>query len=774
MQDHQERRANRLSRESSPYLLQHAHNPVDWYPWGPEAFAAARERDVPIFLSVGYSTCYWCHVMERESFESDSIARLMNERFVNIKVDREERPDVDDVYMAATQVLSGRGGWPMSCFLEPEGLKPFWCGTYFPPVPRQGMPGFGQVLESISSAWRQKRAEVVEQAVKVAEVVAEHVGARMAPVGIGLEQVTQAAQGLLQALDRTWGGFGGAPKFPQAANLEFLLDVRESAGDEGTRRAMDEAIRLTLDKMAIGGLRDQVGGGFHRYSVDQMWTVPHFEKMLYDNAQLISVYARAAAMYGDEFYRRVVESTIGYVRAEMTAEAGGFFSAQDAEVDGREGANYVWTEAEVKAALEGEDAEFATRVYGLERGANFRDPHHADALPVNVLRMEDRPERIAAAMGMDEGTFVERLGRVNANLLRARALRKQPRLDDKVLASWNGMMVAALADAGRLLGKQEWVSMAARGASFVLERMRGCDGLMRVEREGKVSTPAFLEDYAYVVAGLLSLSRAEGETGGDLPRLRTALDLIEEAEGLFGDAAGGGYFDTRAGADELFVRPRMTHDGAMPSGSSVMLNNLVDAFRATGDARLLERAVRCAGALSHAVAASPVSSINATRGVLRLLALGQKEKLAALGPPAPAGEAARQRDFTPVEVYADAERITVSADAPAQLRIVLRIAEGYHITAAEPGPAAMGLLPLRVGVINGSGVAAYADYPAGEAYGEGGELRIYRGEVELPVVVEMQGEWKGRPLLAVRFQACTETECLEPVTVELDVAIDRG
>src|ERR1043165_6403662 len=332
---------NRLAKETSPYLLQHAHNPVDWFPWGIEAFAEARKRGVPIFLSIGYSTCYWCHVMERECFESEEIAAQMNRGFLCIKVDREERPDLDDIYMAATQMTTGRGGWPMSVFLEPEKLRPFYCGTYFPPEPRGGMRSFPQILEAISGAWKNERDEVAQQSETLANAVREHLGTVESTVPVGLGHVSKAAQTLLRMLDRVHGGFGSAPKFPQPVFLEFLLDIREVAADEATRDATDQALRLTLDRMACGGMNDQIGGGFHRYSVDEKWLVPHFEKMLYDNAQLAAVYARAGTIYNDDFYRRTARRTIEYILKEMTQPSGAFSSAQDAEVDGREGGNYA-------------------------------------------------------------------------------------------------------------------------------------------------------------------------------------------------------------------------------------------------------------------------------------------------------------------------------------------------------------------------------------------------------------------------------------------------
>jgi uncharacterized protein YyaL (SSP411 family) len=768
---------------------------VEWWPWGRGAFEEARRRNVPIFLSIGYSTCYWCHVMERESFEDAAIARRMNEGFVCVKVDREERPDVDDIYMAATQVLSGRGGWPMSAFLEPEGLRPFWCGTYFPPEDRHGLPGFPTVLEALSKAWRERPAEVREQAGSVAAAVREHLALAAAPVGLGLEQVSDGAARLLRTVDRVNGGFGGAPKFPQPVFLELLLDVRERAGDEATRDAIDEAARLTLDRMACGGMHDQVGGGFHRYSVDERWLVPHFEKMLYDNAQLGGLYARASALYGDGYYGAVARRTFDYVLREMTSPDGAFYSAQDAEVDGREGLNYLWTEEEVRGALAGgtgagrEDAEFALRVYGLDKGPNFRDPHHPGEPARNVLFLRGRPGAAAREMGIPEGEFLERLARVNARLYEVRQRRKQPRLDDKVLAGWNGMMVTALARGAVWLGEKRYGEAARRAAGFVLSRMRDPQrGLMRSWRGGRAGVAGFLEDYAFVIQAVVAIQDAARTAEPALVAAGTdrtesiGTALAEEAERLFGDPESGGYFDTREGESELFVRPRSSHDGAVPSGASAMLHGLLGLHVSTREPGHLERAVACLRSLSSAIAQSPAAAANATRGLLRVVTMNRAmmERVGTFGPKAAAtagGTPAPQEgraEFTPVEIYADRERVEVGSGRPAELTVVLRIAEGWHIAAADAGEGEGGLEPLRVGVIGGTGVAVYADYPPGEAYGPDGRARVHKGSVELRVALEREGEWRGRPILTVRFQACSESECLEARTAELDVAVDEG
>ncbi|MBL9030822.1 MAG: thioredoxin domain-containing protein [Phycisphaerae bacterium] len=777
------RRPNRLARESSPYLLQHAHNPVDWFAWGPEAFEEARRREVPIFLSVGYSTCYWCHVMERESFEDEGIGRHMSERFVCVKVDREERPDVDDAYMAAVQIMTGHGGWPMSCFLEPVGLRPFWCGTYFPPEPARGMPGFRQVLEGMSRAWREQRAEVLAQAEAVAESVRRHLSERRAPAAVGVQDVGEAAQTLLRTLDRVHGGFGGAPKFPQPVFLDLLLDTRDHAGDDATRSAVDHAIRLTLDRMALGGVRDQIAGGFHRYSVDATWTVPHFEKMLYDNAQLLATYARAARTYGDLFYARVAREIVEDVfdslsAAGVPAGASGFFCALDAEVDGREGLNYVWTGDEVRAALSGEDAEAAVRVFGLDRGPNFRDPHHPDAPAASVLVLADRPERLADVLGAEVGS---RLDRLRAALLAARRRRKQPRTDDKVLAAWNGLMIAALARSAALLREtmdtSAWLSAAERAAEFLLGRHVVSGELLRASRAvagGGAHTPGFLEDYALVIQGLVELDAAGSARGREW--LAAGRALAERAATLFRDADGV-WFDARAGQDDLFVRPRSTHDGAIPSAGSSMVHALLGLGERTGEARWREMALEGLASLSGAIAESPVGAANAARAIVRAVALWPEatEGLASAG--AAQGEAgghgrAREPE-QPVEVYADRDRVLVGEEMPAEVTLSLRIAPGYHITSADPGAGGQGLSPLVIGVVGGTGLAVYADFPKGEPLVEGGPM-VHTGAVEIRVALERQGEWTGRPMLVVQYQACTETECLLPTAVELAVAIDRG
>ena len=777
---------NRLAASSSPYLLQHQHNPVDWYPWGDEAFAAARQRDVPIFLSVGYSTCYWCHVMERECFENAAIAALMNERFICIKVDREERPDVDDVYMAAVQAFTQRGGWPMSVFLEPRTLKPFWAGTYFPPEPRPGMgdmPTFPQVLTALSHAWTTQRDDVLKQAEDLADAVRErttHAEGEHEPIMIGEREVTLAAAQLMKMHDPVHGGFGPAPKFPQPAFLDLLLAVRAAAGDDDTRQAVDHVLRNTLSHMALGGLFDHVGGGFHRYSVDAHWTVPHFEKMLYDNGALAALYAEAGVLFGDPMFRRIAKRTCDYVLREMTAPDGAFFSAQDAEVNHREGQNYLWTREQMVDALGPDDGTWAAKIYGLDRGPNFRDPHHPGDTPANVLTISARDLPLDA---WSDQVFLRRLDTVNARLYEARLFRDQPSTDTKIIVAWNGLMIAGLARAGAALNEPKFIQAAQRAADFILFRMRdGAGNLLRIYSRARATIPAFLEDYALLVHGLLALHSAA--PGAGTAYLDAAADLMIRAQTLFADqhaltegrTGSGAFYDSPADQPDLFVRTRTTYDGAMPSGTSVMINNLVTLAALTGDRAHAQKAARVLAAIRPQITQSPLGAANSVRALLRLMALDR----GALDGAFPASALHAQPhvtnqadpDFTPVEILSAVESIEIPADQPTGIILKITIAPGYHINAAIANDPT--LVPFKVHIVNGTGIAVYADYPEGTPFGERNDIRVYAGVIELPIVLERSCEWTGTPLIAVTYQACTDQACLAPRTVELDVELDRA
>ena len=566
--------ANRLARESSPYLLLHKDNPVDWYPWGEEAFARARAEDKPIFLSIGYSTCYWCHVMERESFSVPDIAREMNDGFVCVKVDREERPDVDEIYMAATQLITRSGGWPNSVFLTPD-LKPFFAGTYFPPTDGRGRPGFPRVLQGLREAWLFRRPELLQQAEMVAQAMQQHLGptAGRADALPGAELVDAVREGLAARFDPEWGGFGPAPKFPSPANLFFLL---ERAADDEAR----EMLVTTLDRMARGGLMDQLAGGFHRYSTDEAWLVPHFEKMLYDNASLAWLYAEASALAPGAGFDRVARFTLDFVLREMTGPEGGFLSAIDAETDGHEGAYYTWTAEELEAALPGPEGRLFRAVYGLEGPPPFEGERY-------VLFLHTPLAEQARTGGLSEADLLQRLEPGRRALLEARARRERPLTDDKVLADWNGLMIGAMARAGARLAEPRYIAAAERAAGFVLSRMvDGAEGtLLHAFREGRAHVAAFLDDYAFLVEGLLQLHGATGNGRW----LSEAVRLAEEQERRLGDAEGGGYF--AAGQDpRLLFRSKPAFDGAVASGNGIAALNAVELARLTGDPAWADRA----------------------------------------------------------------------------------------------------------------------------------------------------------------------------------------
>ena len=771
---------NRLIDETSPYLLQHAHNPVDWHPWSDEAFELARERNVPVFLSIGYSTCYWCHVMERESFESADIARLMNNRFVCIKVDREERPDLDEIYMAATTTFTGSGGWPMSVFLTPDTRKPFYAGTYFPPEPMHNRPAFPDLLQGLSQAWKERGDEVVEQANKLAQAVAEQVGANSSPVPVGEPHLTKALSSLLQRLDQTNGGFSHAPKFPQPVFLEFLLDMRPVA-DSATKSAIDLALKKTLDAMAMGGIHDQIGGGFHRYSVDEFWTVPHFEKMLYDNAQLARTYTRASVVLKDQYYGGVARQTLDYCLREMTdvnnPGSSGFYSAQDAEVDGKEGLNYLWTRDEFESALSEhpELLQFAIDLYGLDASPNFQDPHHPSEPRRFVLRLATRFEDFAQRHHLDANIFFERLGIVNEALYSFRSNRKQPSLDDKVLLSWNAMLIPALVEAGRVFGRDDYINAARNAARFIFDSMKDQTGdRLRTYRDGRSAIPTLLEDHAHLLDAMLVL-HANPSTTDDFP-LESIIALADETHDLFADETGA-YFDTREDAKDLFVRTRSQHDGATPGSSGVMLHALIELAHRTSEPRFAERAAKLMQSLSATLAEHPLGTINSTRALLKMLARRDRyHELIDFS--AADGSDSLQRTKSPVGVLVSTDAISVSDDAPATFKVRLQIENGYHIAAADAGDseAAKSLYPMRVGLISGQGIAVYADYPDGQPMGAEavGEFMGHSGTIEFDIAIEKApgiGASEGDPVMGISFQPCSDQACMQPQTVRLDVAV---
>jgi uncharacterized protein len=557
---------NRLINETSPYLLQHAHNPVDWYAWGAEALERARSEDKPILLSIGYSACHWCHVMERESFENEEIAALMNENFVNIKVDREERPDLDAVYMEAVQMLTGSGGWPMTVFLTPEG-KPFYGGTYFPPVDRMNMPGFPRLLLAVSEAYRTNRGEIN----RVTQQLAHQMG-RTGQLAKGATPLTadilhQAYSNLASSFDYQNGGFGTAPKFPQPMTPEFLLRYYHHGYNQ---RAL-EMVELTLEKMAHGGMYDQMRGGFHRYSTDAFWLVPHFEKMLYDNALLARLYLHAYQLTKRELYRRITEETLDYVLREMTDPKGGFYSAQDADSEGEEGKFFIWTPDQIRAVLGDEEGDLFGGFFGVTEAGNFEG--------ANILHIPQKATLFAQGHGLPLEQLVSIIQEGKKKLLEVREERVHPLRDDKVLSSWNGLMLRAFAEAAVALGRSDYLQAAINNAAFLLENMRPQGRLLRTYRDGQAKLLGYLEDYAGVADGLIALYEATFE-----PRwLNGAIELVNEMIELFWDEELGGFYDTGKDHESLVVRPRDVLDNAQPCGGSMASDVLLRLAVITGN-----------------------------------------------------------------------------------------------------------------------------------------------------------------------------------------------
>jgi len=573
--------ANRLARETSPYLLQHAHNPVDWHPWGEEALSLAREKDRPILLSIGYSACHWCHVMERESFEDPGTAALMNERFVSIKVDREERPDLDSIYMRAVQTLTGHGGWPLTAFLTPDG-RAFFGGTYFPPEARHGMPSFRQVLTAVSDAYRSRREEVERGSDHLLAMLrrgsegSRASGKEDGPEGEGPAILEHAVRFLAGRFDPVHGGFGPAPKFPQPMTLELLLRQYHRQGDE---EALDMAVR-TLRGMARGGMRDHLGGGFHRYSVDTRWLVPHFEKMLYDNGLLARVYLHAFQITGDPELREAATSTLDYVLEDLTGPEGGFHSARDADSEGEEGRFYLWRPGEVDDVLGREEGALFRRVFDVTEVGNFEGR--------NILHLSRGLDSLAATEGVPRDDLAARLSAAKDSLKKARSLREPPFRDEKVLVGWNSFVLRALAEAGASLGREDYVAAAVANASFLLDALQDGGRLLRSWKGGSAKIPAFLEDHAGLGNALLTLYEATLE-----PRwLREALDLAEQVVDLFWEEAEGLFYDAPRDGERLVLRPRDVMDNATPSGNSLAVELLLRVAALSGAEHLREPALR--------------------------------------------------------------------------------------------------------------------------------------------------------------------------------------
>jgi uncharacterized protein YyaL (SSP411 family) len=745
---------NRLVLESSPYLRQHAHNPVDWYPWGDEAFETARRENRPVFLSIGYSSCHWCHVMEKESFESEEIARFLNAHFVSIKVDREERPDVDDVYMTAVQITSGRGGWPLSAFLLPD-RKPFFAGTYFPPDDRHGRPGFLTLLKRLEAAWREKRAVLESGAAGIAAEVAAASG----PTARGAsEPLTPASLGLLGgALSRLFdpdnGGFGDAPKFPPHLALAWLL--RRGAAGDGAALTMAEA---TLEAMALGGIRDHLGGGFHRYSTDASWLLPHFEKMLTDNAQLLGVYARAYALTGNDLFASVARETGEYLLREMTGPEGGFYASTDADSEGEEGKFFVWDPHEIRELFGESDGSFFCEWYGVLEGGNFSEEASGHRTGASVLHLS---KKISSSPGADE-----RLRPLRLRLLDARAKRIPPSLDDKRIAAWIALAVSGLAIAGRILNEGRFLDAARAGARFLLEDCRdGAGQLQRTFKDGVAKIPAFLEDEAFFVHALLDLAEADDESGPGVWQ-DEAVAAAASMRARFKRKDGPGFTFSGEGNEELLVNARDLFDKATPSSSGAAAWALARLGLKTGDPDLAGEAREAVDEVSWLMARSPHGTESWYFAYETLLEFEDKYGLL---PSAP-----ERGEKTSAE---GALRVSFPSKHRAQrgmasrLALTFHVAEGWHLQ----GPDG-----LRIEVSGGSGseftfeeisFPAPALLPDPASSGEAGWHGTFEANLSFsfsPALAPGRHDVR----VTVRYRACGEGVCRPEAVLRLSVPVE--
>jgi len=763
---HPSRPANRLAKESSPYLRQHAHNPVDWYPWGAEAFEKARREDKPLFLSIGYSACHWCHVMERESFEDEGIASVLNESYVSVKVDREERPDVDDVYMSAVQTMVGRGGWPLSAFLFPDG-RPFFGGTYFPPDDRRGRAGFLTILEKLAEAWRERREELGKGA---DEIVAEVEKAGRIAERAGREPLTAGTGNVLtETLKRTFdarhGGFGGAPKFPPHLALEWLL----LKGAEGDSIARSMALK-TLDEMALGGIHDHLAGGFHRYATDERWLLPHFEKMLTDNAQLLALYARAFVLTGRDLYWRTARGVGDWLLAEMRGEEGGFFAATDADSEGEEGRYFVWTEEEVREVA-GEEAALFANAYRVRPEGNYHDESTGRATGRNVLHLAEEPAT------EDE----RRLAPVRARLLERRRLRVPPATDDKRISGWNALAVSGLAVASSVLGEPRYLDAARSAARFLLGSMRDGEGrLLRTFKDGEAKVLAFLEDEAFLALALLDLADAEPDEAEArlwAAEARRAVGRLRR----FARPGGGGFTFTGEGHEALVVKPRDLFDKAIPSAPGAAARALVRLARRERDAALASEALAAIEEVSGLMERAPRGTESwhlaweelRTSGLVRTPAAGrtapveeEEEEEESAGEEA--GRPAAAGGDGPVRVSARLSSDRVAPGERLDVRIGIELQDGWSLTGegalaveAWGGPdlrCAAAALPPRGTVVHGDGTSE-----------PGWEGRV---DVTLAFDVTPSAAEGEHPVaVSIRYRACGDGVCLPERALALTVPV---
>jgi uncharacterized protein YyaL (SSP411 family) len=760
---------NRLARATSPYLLQHAHNPVDWYPWGPEAIEAARAQDKPIFLSVGYSTCYWCHVMERQCFENEEIAAQMNERFINVKVDREERPDVDQLYMVAVQVLTRQGGWPMSVFLTPQ-LKPFFGGTYFPPNDGHGRPGFPRVVNSLAATYHGKREQVersADEIVRVLERVAEP-RQPAATLRADLSWVESLIARSTADYEQCYGGYGNAPKFPRQTLLEMLITYLETPDATQDAEQILSQLVYTLDFMSEGGIRDHLGGGFHRYSTDEKWLVPHFEIMLYDQAMLAVVYTRAWQITKEARYAKVARGILDFVLREMTSPTGAFYTAFDAEVDAQEGLSYLWTPEEVESVLTdfaADDVQLFLSVYGLAAGPNFADPHHGTGEPdKNILFLPTPLADVAKSLNVSEDRLDARLDPMRQALYAARGKRKQPLLDTKILTSWNALMIRAFAVAGRALSESRYTDAAAAAAKFLFGHHRMADGsLIRTSRpdapaeisDPESRIPGFLDDHAFLAHACLALHDATG----DADWKHHARRLMETAKVKFLDRELGGFYFTSIDATDLIVRQKMAQDSPLPSGNAVAAMALLELGE-------VETARQVLAVFAQALEDSAEGMSSMVQAALQYLA--HYEPFTVSG-----GDAAADADrpASPDQLAKAAVELWAEWASPTELRVHVKVLDTFHLNSNR---AAEGLIPTTLALASrGGDTEVTVDYPPGEErrFAFTSEpLRVYEGTVAIVARLSKPLPTGTGMRATLSYQPCTEDACLVATSKQIEFA----
>ncbi len=770
-EDKPPRSANRLGRETSPYLLMHAHNPVDWYGWGTDAFTKAKKENKLIFLSIGYSSCYWCHVMERESFQNAEVAKQMNEMFVCIKVDREERPDIDSIYMASLGVIGQRGGWPLSMFLTPDA-KPIVGGTYWPAEDRmiegQKVRGFKSIMKFMRDWYAEKPDEVKAQADEVGRLTRLSLQGRAEAntlVVLDRSLVTAAIDGLKEEFDSVHGGFGSpaknfkGTKFPVPPSLNLILhEARRSKSPE-----LANMLTLTLDHMAKGGIYDQIGGGFHRYSTERTWTVPHFEKMLYDNAQLVETYSLAYRLTRDPLYERIVRETLAYVRKEMTSPEGGFYSALDAETDGEEGRFYVWTPPELHQLFDKpEERALVQKFYGTETGVNFEGKYHILVWPKSIAD-------VARELNCTADELRNRLEPLRQRLLDARAARPRPFLDTKILASWNGQMIAGYAVAGEVFSDSTYIDAAVRAANLVLQKLRTGDGrLLRTYGAQPGQAPeaklnGYVEDYAYLVHGLLCLSDATGD-----PRwLNEAKALTDTMVKLHGDSEHGGFYYTSNDHEELFARAKDQYDSVQPSGNSAAAANLVRLWIKTGDESYRVLAEKTIRAFAVNLKANP-TGLPALAHALALY-LDRSEGAVQADDKKETGQGGAKKSDSVVKAKAVADKI--GADGQQVVTLTLKIDDGWHLY-ANPVPEDFPGIPVAVTVDGKTKPKdVKVEYPTGTLVKDplAGDHRVYEKEAKIKVTVKREAGDAGPLDFSIKVQSCSKQTCLVPGVIKLTV-----